>query len=112
MRNYIRFWLTVIAYDDGTGNVFPLSVWFESRAQRDEFFSAFPTPPAFIVQTNYDAHIWMLLNKSIMTVHLNSAYGASNYTPVGLPIDSTFSPYGQWGLKNEAFVRADQDPIK
>jgi hypothetical protein len=114
VRNYVKFWLTVLVYDDGFGGTYPFTNFFESEAQRNKYFEApWPIPPAFIVQINFDEHIWMWLNKRNLASHLNIAYGGGLYTPSGPPLTSFSTPNGQWGLKNtQYFVRADQDPIR
>jgi hypothetical protein len=112
MRNYCRFWITVLHYDDGSGNVYPLSVFFESRKQRDDFFLNFPQPPAFIVDHVYDQHVWMWLNKRLFGTYLNATVGSAQWSPAGPPFDSFTTPNGEWGEKSPYFARADQDPLR
>jgi len=112
MRNYAKFWFFSGHYDDGFGGTIILTNWFESEAQRDLFFQG----NSFLnLVPNVDQHVWVWLNKRDVGIILNQAFGQSEYSPgFFLPVNgfSLSTPYGQWGLKSEWFVRADQDPIR
>ncbi len=112
MRNYTKFWLTSGHYDDGFGGSIIFTNFFESEAQRNQYFEA----STFLNPVwNVDQHVWIWLNKRDVGTLANMAYGSTELSPG--QIDPLYglsfsTPNGEWGEWSEFFVRASQDPIR